>query len=43
MGNLSYLVAAIAVVWVGIFAYMWTLRRSVERLQLELEALRTGE
>ena len=43
MGNLSFLLAAMAVTWLGIFGYMWTLRRSVQRLTGELELLRADD
>lgn len=43
MDNLSYLLAALTVVWVGILFYMWTLRRSVQRLTEEVEVLAAEE
>lgn len=39
--NLSYLFAAYAVVWVGLFAYLFALMRRTQHLQREIEELRT--
>ncbi len=39
MGHLPYLFAAFAVAWLGIFLYLWTLRRDAQRLRNDLNAL----
>ena len=39
MAQPSFLFAAFAVTWLGIFLYLWTLRRRVQRLTDELAAL----
>ena len=39
MGTTAYLFAALAVVWLGLMLYVWTLRRSVQRLTEDLEGL----
>ena len=39
MEHAAYLFAALAVVWLGFMLFVWTLRRSVQRLSEELEGL----
>jgi CcmD family protein len=39
VSELGYLFVAFAVTWGGILAYIWTLRRSVQRLAEEVAAL----
>ena len=39
MAQPTFLFAAFAVTWLGIFLYLWTLRRRVQRLTDELATL----
>jgi len=40
MGNLPYLVAAYALVWIVLFAYLFNLSRKNKALQRELETIK---
>ncbi len=40
MANLGYLIAAYAIVWAGVFIYLFGLQRSQNRLKKELESLK---
>ena len=40
MENLGYLIAAYALVWAGVFVYLFSLQRSQNRLRRELESLK---
>lgn len=43
MTNLSYLFAAYAVIWVGLFLYVFSLSRKTRRLEKMLTALKKNK
>ena len=40
MANLGYLVAAYALIWAGVFVYLFSLQRGQNRLREEIESLK---